>query len=118
MVTVRVTCSAEGSLANLVMHGHVSTGAGPRGANPVCAAITGLVRSCAEVLAGADGVTAVGTAEREGEFAVSVTAVDNVRRDWARGVTDVLVTGLRRMAADAPEEVELRVINRGSASSD
>lgn len=116
MVTVRVTRATEGWLAELVMRGHVSSAAGPRGANPVCAAVTGLVRSCAEVLADTDGVAAVGGAEREGELTVSVLAVDSARTDWARGVTDVLVTGLRRMAVDAPEEVEVRVIGRGSAS--
>ncbi len=107
MVHVRVTRSSDGCLSVLVMTGHVSAAGGPHGANLTCAAVTGLVRSCAETIATADGVVADGTAEREGELHVTVRAVDGGRREWLRGVTDVLVSGVRRMAADAPAEVEL-----------
>ncbi len=107
MVHVRVTRSADGCLSALVMTGHVSPAGGPRGANLTCAAVTGLVRSCAEVIATADGIVADGIAEREGELHVTVHAVAGGRHEWLRGVTDVLVSGVRRMAADAPGEVEL-----------
>ncbi len=106
MVHVRVTRSSDGCLSTLVMTGHVGAAGGPRGANLTCAAVTGLVRSCAEAIAAADGIVADGSAEREGEFHVTVRAVEGGRRDWLRGVTDVLVCGVRRMATDAPGEVE------------
>jgi hypothetical protein len=48
-----------------------------------------------------------GAAGREGELRVAVGSVDDEQRDWLRGVTDVLVSGVRRMATDAPGEVEL-----------
>lgn len=107
MVHLRVTRSSDGCLSALVMTGHVSAAGGPRGANLICAAVTGLVRSCAEAIAVADGIVADGAAEREGELHVTVRAVESGRRDWLKGVTDVLLSGLRRMAADAPGEVEL-----------
>jgi len=107
VVHVRVTRSADGCLSALVMTGHVSAAAGPRGANLICAAVTGLVRSCAETIVAANGIVAGGDAGREGELHVAVRSVESGRREWLRGVTDVLVSGVRRMAADAPDEVEL-----------
>ena len=93
------------------MTGHVSLAAGPRGGNVICAAVTGLVRSCLEVVASAPGIVADGSAGREGKLRVTVGSVDDERRDWLRGVTDVLVSGVRRMATDAPGEVELTEVS-------
>jgi uncharacterized protein YsxB (DUF464 family) len=107
VIQIRVTRSSDGCLSALTMSGHVSAAGGARGANLTCAAVTGLVRSCVETVTAADGSLADGTAEREGELSVTVRAVDGEQRDWLRGVTDVLVSGLRRMSADAPGEVEL-----------
>lgn len=107
MVQVRVTRSSDGCLSALVMTGHVGVTGGPRGANLTCAAVTGLVRSCVDTIAAADGVAAVGSAEREGELQVTIRTVVEGRRDWLRGVTDVLLSGVRRMATDAPGELEL-----------
>ena len=87
MVHVRVTRSADGCLSALVMTGHVSVAAGPRGANLICAAVTGLVRSCAETIVAASGIVAGGDAGREGELHVTVRSVESGRREWLHGVT-------------------------------
>lgn len=108
MITIRVSCSSDDCLTELEMHGHASTAAGRRGANVVCSAVTGLVRSCAEALTGR-GMDVTGTAEREGELHLRLRSVRDTEREWLRGVTDVLTGGLRRMASEAPEEVALEV---------
>lgn len=107
MVHVRVSVSASGALSELRMTGHVSPAQGARGSNTVCAAVTGLVRSCAEAIAAHSAIEANGSAEAEGEFRLSVAGVAPGHDDWLRGVTDVLLNGLRRMSADTPAEVEL-----------
>ena len=107
MVQIQVVRSFDGCLSELTMTGHVSSAGGPRGANVVCAAVTGLVRSCIETVTAANGIVADGTAEHEGQLRVMVRLIEGEHRDWLRGVTDVLVSGVRRMATDAPGEVEL-----------
>ena len=91
------------------MDGHVSSANGPRGANLVCAAVTGLVRSCTDALAAADGVAVEGSAEREGSLHVTVRSVDDEKRDWLKGVTDVLICGVLRMAEESPGEVDASI---------
>jgi uncharacterized protein YsxB (DUF464 family) len=81
--------------------------------NAVCAAVTGIVRSCADAVANEPLVVADGASSGEGELVVTVRSVDPERRAWLTGVTDALVAGLERMAAEAPAEVEL-VINRSA----
>ena len=118
MVYARVVCSADGCLSQVTMRGHVSPAGGPRGGNIVCAAITGLVRSCAEVIVRRDGISADGTADAEGEFMLSVRQVGAEQRQWLRGVSDVLTGGLRRIAAESPDELELEVVTLGPGSKE
>ena len=91
------------------MDGHASSAGGARGANPVCAGVTALARSCAEALATHEGVAVRGTAPGPGAMDLVVDGVGEAEVDWLRGVTDVLVGGCRRLARDAPDEVDVRV---------
>jgi uncharacterized protein YsxB (DUF464 family) len=107
VVRIRVTRSADGCLAELIMEGHVSAAGGTHGANIVCAAVTGLIRSCADAIVAAGGIEAAGTAESEGAFRLAIRSASTERREWLRGVTDVLIAGVRRMADETPDEVSL-----------
>lgn len=105
MIRATVLLAADGCLVRVSMRGHASNSAGPRGGNVICAAVTALVRSCAEAVSEHSGITVDGAAEAEGEFVLSVRTVDTNERAWLRGVSDVLASGLRRMAGDSPDEV-------------
>lgn len=107
MIRVRVTVTVEGALSRLEMHGHVSPSHGTSGSNLTCAAVTGLVRSCAEAIDRNPGLQAHGAAEDEGEFQLAVIAVAETQVAWLQGVTDVLLTGVRRLQLDTPGEIEL-----------
>lgn len=91
------------------MSGHAGLESGFRGANTVCAAVTVLARSCADAVASHPGVVARGSAPLPGALSLSVVEVAHSEVNWLRGVTDVLVGGMRRLATEAPEEIELRI---------
>jgi len=107
VIDIEVDKAPDGCLVAMRMTGHAGVSGGPRGGNIVCAAVTGVVRSCAEAITGADGIAVSGVADREGELSLLIREVDESRRDWLRGVTDVLLTGVRRIAAETPDEVAL-----------
>lgn len=113
MVRAEATRSADGCLRHLSVCGHISAAGGPYGANALCGAVSGLVRSCAQAIAGRSGIEADGAADTEGTFELSIRRVDESEHQWLLGVTDVLVGGLRCMAQGAPDEMEFREADPG-----
>jgi uncharacterized protein YsxB (DUF464 family) len=110
VIEVRVTLD-DGCLSSLVVTGHASTGTS--GVSAECAAVTGIVRAVADAIVRSGSVHASGGADAPGEMRVEVDAANGVDRDWLRGVTDVLVRGISRIADDAPREVRLTTRERG-----
>jgi uncharacterized protein YsxB (DUF464 family) len=108
-VTVRLK---EGALSHLRMAGHASPAAGPRGGNIVCAATTAVVRSCVEAIAARPDVVVAARGD-EGELSVTVTGYPPDVAEWLRGVTEVLLVGVRRIADDSPDEISLTVEDEG-----
>ena len=69
-----------------------------------------MLKACAAALAvAAPGVVARGNAPEEGLLSVQVVSAEESSRLWLKGVTDVLTSGIRGLAADFPSEVEFRV---------
>jgi uncharacterized protein YsxB (DUF464 family) len=106
LVTVTLALDAGGCLAGFTADGHV---AGPTGTNVGCAAVTVLLRTAARTVAGA-GLAAGGGADAPGSLRLDVGPVEAERRGWLRGVTDSLLRGIADVAAEAPGEVELRIV--------
>jgi len=107
VIRITVVVDHRGALVSFDMSGHASVASGPKGGNTVCAAATALARSCAEAIAHRADLVSVGHVA-EGELRVQVTGCPAESVDWLRGVTAVLLTGVRRLADDAPREIELR----------
>lgn len=107
MIRLLVSLS-NGRLNRLEMKGHIGIDHGGPGSNLVCAAVTGLVRSCAETIAANEQIESSGGAEHEGVFTLAVDAVPHGQRKWLLGVSEVLIQGLRRMQRDEPGEFDLR----------
>ncbi|MFW5686214.1 MAG: ribosomal-processing cysteine protease Prp [Spirochaetota bacterium] len=108
MIVVRVRLDGEGVLSSFEVTGHAAIDGGV-GQSVVCAAVTGIVRACADAVASNAAVGAVGAASRPGELVVNVTGESEDGSTWLQGVTDVLLGGVGRIARDAPDEVELIV---------
>ncbi|MCX7029943.1 MAG: ribosomal-processing cysteine protease Prp [Spirochaetes bacterium] len=103
---VTLELDSDGCLAGFSADGHAG---GAPGANLPCAAVTVLLRTAARTAAAA-GLAAGGGADAPGAMRLQVNRAAEGRRDWLRGVTDTLLRGLADVAAEAPGEVEVRIV--------
>lgn len=111
MISVRVTIDAEGCLSSLDVTGHAA--AIGTGENAVCAAVTAIVRAVGDAIVVHD-VRASGRSTGPGSLSL---AIDEPTRDgWLRGVSDVLVGGIERIAREHPGEVTIDVQRRVDAA--
>ena len=112
MIRVRAVLDGAGCLSSVSVTGHAAPERGSSAGNVVCAAVTGLVRSCADAIARRPSIAACGTAPDPGELRVEILSRDT-DGGWLRGVTDVMLGGIERIAREAPDEVELTVERTG-----
>jgi uncharacterized protein YsxB (DUF464 family) len=109
VIAVRVVVDGEGCLSSLSMTGHASLEHGSSGENVVCAAVSGIVRACAQAIAARSTVVATGSATGPGDLHVTVDQRARDDREWMKGVTDVMLGGIGRIATDSPEDVALTI---------
>ena len=113
MIGVRAVIDEDGCLLSLSIGGHASSEAGRFGENAVCAAVTGIVRAGADAISRRTTIRASGSAPAPGAFELRVLERDATDSEWLRGVSDVVLTGVGRIAGDEPDEVELTITRRG-----
>lgn len=107
MIEVRVVIDGDACLSSLTVSGHASPDGGFAGDNVICGAVTAIVRACAEAISERSTIRATGAAALPGELRVDVQDRPAGDTDWMRGVTSVILTGVGRIARDAPNDVEL-----------
>lgn len=113
MLRVRVDLDGEGCLRGLEASGHA--GAGRSGEDLTCAAASGLLRGVARLLHRTAGLVVSGRAEQPGELRLTVArrGGSEGRSDWLRGVTDVLLSGLRELRDERPGSIVLEIGEKG-----
>ncbi|TFH06249.1 MAG: ribosomal-processing cysteine protease Prp [Spirochaetales bacterium] len=109
VISVQVFLDDRGVLKELDVTGHASLSTGPRGGNVVCAAVTGIGRSCVAVIVARSEIRSSGSAPAEGELRLSLTDIPDATLPWLDGVTQVLLSGVQRIADEAPGEVAFDV---------
>lgn len=111
-MTVRVVLDSEGCLSACDSAGHA--GIGRAGDDPLCAAVTVLVRTAAETLGSRPGSKLEWDAPVRGAFRFSLLKNGSQmgERDWERGVADYLIAGLTRLRNDYPEHLELNILRK------
>jgi len=85
-------------------------GAGKRGSDIVCAAVTILLRTTLSVLSGSGVETEASTAGR-GSLQYRVTAFAETDLPFLRYAADFLLEGLRALAEEYPEALEVLIEN-------
>ena len=98
----------SGLLKSCDVKGHA--GAGKRGYDIVCAAVSVLVRTAQATLAGREGISAAFKAEKRGSFYLEVAAQNSEGEKFLAGVSAFLAEGLRSVAGEYPENCELTII--------
>ncbi|MFP4483693.1 MAG: ribosomal-processing cysteine protease Prp [Spirochaetota bacterium] len=103
MITVRLEVDRRGRLRGVDAYGHAGLGA--PGGDPACAAVTGLLRTTARLLAGDRRYVVSGRAEEPGRLTFTVATKGVTGKGRLRTVADFLFQGVRDVARDYPGAV-------------
>jgi uncharacterized protein YsxB (DUF464 family) len=78
--------------------------------SPACAAVTALVRTAAILFEAERAVTSRISLPGEGWISLDIGKIPPDLAGRYRGITDFLVCGLIEISRDAPEDLEIRII--------
>lgn len=108
MITIAVRLENE-YLRAIRIEGHARTET--EGDDGICAAVSLLARSAAASLRNLDFVEVAGSASAPGALEFEVRYSQGAALERVRGVTDLLMTGLRGVEDDRPDLCRLQIID-------
>jgi len=91
----------NGLLKSCRISGH--SGAGPKGADIVCAAVSALARTAHKTLSDRPGVTVRGSFPERGEFRLEIIDFDQKNNGFLEGVGTFLGEGLLSVSREFPD---------------
>ena len=106
MISVDAAFDKAGLLKSCRVEGHA--GAGKKGADIVCAAVSVLVRTAIGILSGKDGITVRGDAPERGLLWIE-TEYTAEGKEYLSAAGDFLIGGLKSVAEEFPENCSLKV---------
>jgi uncharacterized protein YsxB (DUF464 family) len=112
VIRIKVCLDGAGLLVSCRVEGHA--GAGPKGADPVCAAVSLLLRTAIKILAGRRGIELRGAAPKRGLLWMEAD-YDAEGRDFLAAAGTFLIEGLRSVSEEYPEYCCLIIENRRPA---
>jgi len=107
VITIKVVLDESGLLKSCDILGHA--GAGKRGNDIVCAAVSVLARTALSVLSGRKGMIVRGGAPERGIIALETEAPEGAERDFLAAIGTFLVEGLHSVAGEYPENCIMTV---------
>ena len=107
MITIAVVLDESGLLKSCDVQGHA--GAGKRGHDIVCAAVSALIRTAPAVLSGREGITVMEKAPQRGVFILETEAHSQAGKDFLAAAGAFLVEGLRSVAEEYPENCNMTI---------
>ncbi|MDE6704326.1 MAG: ribosomal-processing cysteine protease Prp [Treponemataceae bacterium] len=108
MTTVTLVCGKDGAFRSCEAAGHAGFAA--KGSDIVCAAVTILLRTAADVLSGRDGVVVRANTAGRGELAFTVVRAAAEKAERLVCTADFLERGLRSLQSEYPQFVRLQKI--------
>jgi uncharacterized protein YsxB (DUF464 family) len=109
MIQIEAELDSSGVLVAYRAAGHA--GAGPRGQDIVCAAVSVLSRSLVRALQDKEGVNIQADAPERGVFSVAINYSDHARQ-FLRGTGTFLLEGLNSIAEEYPEFCNLTIVKK------
>ncbi|MDR2795388.1 MAG: ribosomal-processing cysteine protease Prp [Spirochaetaceae bacterium] len=106
MIRLEAALDSEGVLVEYSAAGH--SGAGPKGADIVCAAVSALSRALIGALYGREGVRVRADAPERGRLKVELS-YDCEAKPFLEGAGAVLLEGLVSVAKEYPEFCNLKI---------
>jgi len=107
VIRLSVRLQADGCLRSFAASGHA--GAGAKGSDIVCAAVTTLLRTAGRLLAAQPDLSVDGGSPAEGQMRLRLEEPPEARREWVRGVTATLVAGLADLDREFPGRLKLDI---------
>ena len=107
MITIAVVLDELELLKSCDVRGH--GGAGKRGNDIVCAAVSVLVRTAQSILSSREGIAARSEAGRRGEFSLETEALNKAGQDFLAAAGAFLVEGLASVAGEFPENCSISI---------
>ena len=107
MITIAVVLEESGLLKSCNIQGHA--GAGKRGTDIVCAAVSVLARTALAVLGEKDGIIVRGSAPRRGELSLEAEALSAEGKDFLDTAGTFLIKGLSSVAQEYPQYCSLTI---------
>ncbi len=107
MIRLEVTLSGS-VLASVHASGHAS-GKSESGGNIVCAAVTMLLRTAAQLLEREASINIQGESKEPGSMDLEIVSVSPERRSWFEGITDYVVFGLQTLEREYPDKLYLQI---------
>ncbi len=105
MISVKIVIDNHEVISSLTASGHAVSG--ESGNNIICAAFTVLVRTAVRLFEGENGIELSGSAVDPGGLDFCISRVLPDKRDWAKGVTDFLLMGIKDLETEFPDECSL-----------
>ena len=111
MIRAEVVLDGSGLLRSCRIQGHA--GAGKRGNDIVCAAVSVLAKTIIRVLSGRKDITIRGSIPEQGDFSIE-TEYTPEGREFLAGAGAFLVEGLLSVTAEFPEHCKVILERRNS----
>ncbi|MDR2020696.1 MAG: ribosomal-processing cysteine protease Prp [Treponema sp.] len=108
MITVDAALDEAGILRSCRAEGHA--GAGPRGGDIVCAAVSALMRAALGTLSGRQGITIRGDAPRRGLFWIEADYTPE-GKDFLSAAGAFLIEGLTSVSREYPDYCTIHIGN-------
>jgi len=105
VIRALIVLEPEGLLKRLTVTGHA--GSGRKGNDPVCAAVSMLVRTAVRTVEGHAGLDVRYSAGKPGETDLTIGNIPDGERSWLAGVTDMILRGFKDLEMDAPDTIEV-----------
>ncbi len=111
MIRISLDFTRDGLLRRLEAKGH--GGLGSTGSDIVCAAVTSMVRTAAQIIERMPGTEMSGGAEKPGDLRFEIERVSERRESYLQAVGDFVVLGLKSIERDYPDQchVEMNTID-------
>jgi len=107
VVSITVVLDESGLLKNCDVQGHA--GAGARGHDIVCAAVSVLTRTALTTLSGREGIATQGGAPRRGVFTLHTEALSGAGEAFLFAAGAFLIEGLKSVAEEYPQNCTMNI---------
>lgn len=105
MIRISIDLDEQKCLKHIKVSGHEKHKSGVQAM--VCASVTTLVRAVAHAYMKNDECKATVKAAKQGELELWIRAHPQNHMEWAKGITEVLLTGIFDLEAEYPDTIEI-----------